>query len=216
MSLETLPKKVQTILSSPWKIKNELKRYIATPFYKIYFWMNGIKWGKEWKLYGKPVIQRNANSYITFGPALSLRSSLTSNPLGPNHPVIVCTWEPDARIQVGSNFAMTGGTICAALSITIGDYVAVGANTTIIDTDFHPVNFEARREDSSAGACAPVRIGDHVFIGMNCIILKGVTLGNGCVIAAGSIVTKDIPEGMIAGGNPARILTTIDTYPGSH
>jgi acetyltransferase-like isoleucine patch superfamily enzyme len=216
MSQETLLQKVQNAFSTPWKIKNEFMCYIATPFYKIYFSINGIKWGKEWKLYGKPVIQRNANSDISFGPALSLRSSLTSNPLGPNHPVIVCTWKPDASIQVGSNFAMTGGTICAAQNITIGDYVAVGANTTIIDTDFHPVNFEVRRDDSSAGACEPVRIGDHVFIGMNCIILKGVTLGNGCVIAAGSIVTKDVPEGMIAGGNPAQILTAIDSTPGSH
>ena len=76
----------------------------------------------------------------------------------------------------------------------------------IIDTDFHPVNFERRLDDSSAGECEPVKIGDNVFIGMNCIILKGVTLGNGCVIAAGSIVTKDVPEGMVAGGNPAKIL----------
>jgi len=213
LSQESYLRKLKTVFSTPWKIKNECMRFLTTPFYRIYFRINRIQWGKEWKLYGRPVIQRHANSEISFGPALSLRSSMTSNPLGPNHPVIVCTWKSKSRIQVGSHFAMTGGTICAAERITIGDHVAVGANTTIIDTDFHPVNSEMRQDDSSAGACVPVKIGDHVFIGMNCIILKGVTLGNGCVIAAGSVVTKDVPEGMIAGGNPARILSTIEPYP---
>ncbi len=202
--------KVKTVFGASWKVKNELLRFLATPFYRVYFWFNGVEWGKGWKLYGKPVLQRHAGSIISVGPALSLRSSLTSNPLGPNHPVIICTWKSNASIQVGSHFAMTGGTICAAERITIGNHVAIGANSTIIDTDFHPVAYEMRLDDSSAGECKPVKIGDHVFIGMNCIILKGVALGNGCVIAAGSVVTKDVPEGVVAGGNPAKIISTIE------
>ena len=116
--------RLRTIFNTPWKIKNELLRYLTTPYYRFYFWINGIHWGKGWKLYGKPVIQRHSNSRISFGSYLSLRSSLTSNPLGPNHPVIACTWRSNAQIRVGSYFAMTGGTICAAEKIIIGDHVA--------------------------------------------------------------------------------------------
>jgi acetyltransferase-like isoleucine patch superfamily enzyme len=205
-----LRKKIEMIFSTPWKITNEIKRVLSIPYIWLYFRINGIGWGKDWKLYGKPLIQRHGKSRIILGPGLSLRSSVSSNPLGPNHPVIMCTWKPNALIQTGSHFAMTGGTICAAEQIIIGDHVSVGANTTIIDTDFHPVSYELRLGDSSAGASKPVTIADHVFIGMNCIILKGVSLGYGCVIAAGSVVTKDIPDGVIAGGNPARILSTIE------
>jgi acetyltransferase-like isoleucine patch superfamily enzyme len=206
----TLFKKTTLIFDTPWKIKNEIFRFIATPFYRLYFHVNGISWGQGWKIYGKPVIQRHKLSTIACGASLSLRSSLASNPLGPNHPVILCTWKPNSRIQIGSHFAMTGGAICASECVTIGDYVTVGANSTIIDTDFHPISFDMRRDDSSAGACRPVVIKNNVFIGMNCIILKGVTLGDGCVIAAGSVVTKDVPEGKVAGGNPAHIISSID------
>jgi len=56
------------------------------------------------------------------------------------------------------------------------------------------------------GGTAPVVIGDNVFIGMNCIILKGVTLGTGSVMSAGSIITKAMPPRVIAAGNPAKVL----------
>jgi acetyltransferase-like isoleucine patch superfamily enzyme len=141
-----------------------------------------------------------------FGDGFCLRSSLRSNPLGPNHPVILCTWQVGAVLNVGANFAMTGGTLCAAERITIGDHVAVGANTTIIDTDFHPLDPAERRANSSAGKTAPICIEDDVFIGMNCLILKGVTLGQGCVIGAGSVITRDVQAGVIAAGNPARVI----------
>jgi acetyltransferase-like isoleucine patch superfamily enzyme len=56
-----------------------------------------------------------------------------------------------------------------------------------------------------------VRIEDDVFIGMRCLILKGVTLGAGCVIGAGSVVTKSIPPGAVAAGNPARVIRQTET-----
>jgi len=144
-----------------------------------------------------------------FGDGFFLRSSVRSNPLGPNHPVILCTWQAGAMLEIGRNFAMTGGTLCAAEKILIGDDVTVGANTTIIDTDFHPLNPAERKASPSSGKNAPVVIEDDVFIGMNCLILKGVTLGRGCVVGAGSVVTEDIPAGVIAAGNPARIVRNL-------
>jgi acetyltransferase-like isoleucine patch superfamily enzyme len=75
-----------------------------------------------------------------------------------------------------------------------------------MDTDFHPLDPERRRNDPLDGATRPVVIEDDVFIGMNSLILKGVRLGKGCVIGAGSVVTHDVPAGAVAAGNPARII----------
>jgi len=144
-----------------------------------------------------------------FGSGLSLRSSVASNPLGPNHPVILCTWKPGAILEIGDDFAMTGGSICAAERITIGKNVSVGANCTIIDTDFHPLNQEFRRLHPQESNTAPILIKDDVFIGMNCMILKGVTIGHGSVIGAGSVVTKDMPSFVIVAGNPARVIREV-------
>jgi acetyltransferase-like isoleucine patch superfamily enzyme len=143
---------------------------------------------------------------MCFGKRLNLRSSVASNPLGPNHPVILCTREPGAVLGIGDNFAMSGGSICAAEKITIGNYVTVGANTSIVDTDFHPLNPKFRYRHPQEAKTAPIVIEDEVFIGMNCLILKSVTIGQGSVIGAGSVVTKDVPAGVIVAGNPAGII----------
>ncbi len=87
-------------------------------------------------MYGVPIIQHHRASEMTFGAGLELRSTWRSNPLGAIHPVILSTRRAGSRLRVGSQFSMTGGTLCADELITIGDRVLVGANCTIIDTDF--------------------------------------------------------------------------------
>ena len=105
---------------------------------------------------------------------------------------------------------MSGGTLLAAQSITIGERVILGANTTIVDTDFHPLHANVRMAEPNAGGTASVIIEDDVFIGMNCLVLKGVTIGHGSVIGAGSVVTGNIPAGVIAAGNPARVIRSLE------
>jgi acetyltransferase-like isoleucine patch superfamily enzyme len=105
---------------------------------------------------------------------------------------------------------MTGGSLCAAQRILIGDDVAVGANTVITDTDFHPLSYAARHSDPADGAVLPVTIEDDVFIGMNCLILKGVTIGQGSVVGAGSVVTREVPPHSIVAGNPARLVRELE------
>ena len=143
---------------------------------------------------------------MLFGPGLCLRSSTRSNPLAPNHPVVLCTWKAGARIEAGANFAVTGGTLCAAESIAIGDNVTIGANCTIVDTDFHPLRSEDRRLKPQEAKTAPIVIEEEVFIGMTCLVLKGVRIGRGSVVGAGSVVTRDVPAGDIIDGNPARVI----------
>ena len=150
---------------------------------------------------------KNRRSSMRFGEGLQLRSSLHSNPLGATHPVILSTWADDAILEIGDDFAMTGGTICASKHIKIGNRVTIGANSVVVDTDFHPRDAKERIDNPEQGEMAPVVIEDDVFIGMSCLILKGVTIGRGSVIGAGSVVAKSVPAGSVAVGNPARVYS---------
>jgi acetyltransferase-like isoleucine patch superfamily enzyme len=105
---------------------------------------------------------------------------------------------------------MTGGSIVAEQSIQIGHRVTIGANSVICDTDFHPLDAEFRVGNPNRGDAMPIFIADDVFIGMQCLILKGVSIGSRSVIGAGSVVTRSIPPGAIAAGNPARVLRSVD------
>lgn len=93
-------------------------------------------------------------------------------------------------------------------SITIGKRCLVGTHVEMYDSDFHGMAVADRRVSDAARA-KPVVIGHDVFIGSNVKILKGVVIGDGSVIANGSIVVDAIPPGVIAGGNPARVLKVI-------
>lgn len=191
---------------TPWKAWNRIGWWMVYPRARLLFALNSIPWEAGWNFYGLPIIQKHRQSVMRLGSGLSLRSSVTSNPLGPNHPVILCTWECGAILEIGAGFAMTGGSICVAERITIGRDVAIGANSTLIDTDFHPLNPEFRRQHPQKSVTAPILIEDDVFIGMNCLILKGVTIGHSSMIGAGSVVTKDVPSCVIAAGNPAQVI----------
>lgn len=197
---------LKRVSDTPWKVWYELGRWLAYPRARLVFAMNGIPWRRGWRLYGVPIVQKHRHSAIRLGPGLSLRSVTRSNPLGSNHPVILCTWQAGAVLEIRANFGMTGGTLCAAERIEIGDNVTVGANTTIIDTDFHPLEAQVRRLRPQDARTAPILIKDNVFIGMNCLILKGVTLGEDSVVGAGSVVTRSMPQGVLVAGNPARII----------
>jgi acetyltransferase-like isoleucine patch superfamily enzyme len=194
------------ILDTPWKARNEIERLLLLPLAWLGCVGAGVGWHNDWKLYGLPILQIHRRSRVQIGARLTLRSARRSNPLGPNHPCILSTRAPGAVLTIGDDFGMTGGSIVCAQRIAIGQRVSVGCNTIIADTDFHPLDAAARQADFLAGASAPIIIEDDVFIGMSALILKGVRLGAGCVIGAGSVVTRDVPAGAIAAGNPAVVI----------
>jgi acetyltransferase-like isoleucine patch superfamily enzyme len=173
---------------------------------KLAFAAHGVRWGRRWRIFGLPRFQLHRGSTLELGDGLQLRSWPASNPLTPNHPVVFATRSANAVIRIGADCGFTGVTLVAAERIEIGDRVLVGANATIIDTDFHPLDPGQRRANINAGAAAPVVIEDDVFIGMNALILKGVRLGAGCVVGAGSVVTEDVAPGTTVAGNPAKLV----------
>lgn len=92
--------------------------------------------------------------------------------------------------------------------VTIGDYVYMGANCNIF-TPCHPIHHELRKEKVTEYAL-PVTVGSHSWIGGDVVITPGVTIGENCVIGAGSVVTKDIPDNSIAVGNPCKVIRQIN------
>jgi acetyltransferase-like isoleucine patch superfamily enzyme len=106
----------------------------------------------------------------------------------------------NATLKLGSGYISRHLKIKCYSSISIGENVAFSENVTIWDSDAHEINYEGYVKT------APIIIGDHVWIGTNVIILKGVTIGNGAIIAAGSVVNKDIPAHTLAAGVPAKVI----------
>ena len=114
----------------------------------------------------------------------------------------------EASISIGRQTHTSNNLSIIALSqISIGENCRIGDQVVIYDCDFHEVNPETR--NASAGELLPVRIGDHVWLGSRVMILKGVTIGDHSVVAAGSVVTSSIPARSIAAGTPARVLRGI-------
>lgn len=111
------------------------------------------------------------------------------------------------NIIVGDEFlANYNVTILDISKVIMGNNVWIGPNT-LITTINHPLSPKGRRQH--LGISKPVAIGNDVWIGGNCTILPGVTIGNNVVVAAGAVVTKDVPDNCVVGGVPARKLKDI-------
>ena len=111
------------------------------------------------------------------------------------------------NIEVGENFyANYNLTILDVGRVTIGDNAQIAPNVSIY-TAGHPVHPDSRNSGYEYGI--DITIGDNVWIGGNTVILPGVRIGDNAVIGAGSVVTEDIPDNVIAAGNPCRIIREI-------
>lgn len=118
-------------------------------------------------------------------------------------------------IEIGDNSMLNGVSVTAYESVIIGKNCQIASATFISDTDFHPTDPSLREKqvlghkiDFAQVAKKPVVIGDNVWIGWGCIILKGVHIGDNSIIAAGSVVLSDIPANSLATGNPATVKKT--------
>jgi acetyltransferase-like isoleucine patch superfamily enzyme len=127
--------------------------------------------------------------------------------------------ERGGEVRIGSRTFIGRSNLVCYRRLTIGDDVIMSWGVTIVDHDSHSIDWERRRNDVQewAGgrkvwehvAHAPVTIADKVWIGFNVSILKGVTIKEGAVIGACSVVTRDIPPYSVAVGNPARVIRTL-------
>lgn len=115
-----------------------------------------------------------------------------------------------AQINIGDQVALNGTALICELSISIGSRVMIGGNTIIQDTSSHNMFYKDRYCRYDKVERKPIVIEDDVWIGAQCIIHKGVTIGKGSVISAGSVVTMDVEPYSLYGGNPAKFIRKID------
>ena len=120
-------------------------------------------------------------------------------------PALTCSY--GFHMFVGDDFfANSNCVFMDDAKITFGDHVFIGPNCQFY-TAHHPLHWKNR--NSKLEKAMPITVGDNVWFGGSCVVLPGVTIGNNVVIGAGSVVTRDIPDDVIAVGNPARILRQI-------
>ena len=143
------------------------------------------------------------------GPKIRIGKSFTA--IGePMHRVEIGVWgraEGLGRIDIGDCVLMSPGTrLSASDEITIGDGVMMANGTYITDSDWHTIYDRTARDER----VTPVHIGENVWLGDHSVVLKGVTIGKNSVVAAGAVVTKDVPANVVVAGNPAAVVKELD------
>ena len=171
---------------------------------------NNVTWGEGFYLETAQVFRLMRSKHqlaIELGSHVSCYSGVSFS-LGEN-----------GTCKVGDFTLLNGALIMADEYIEIGKHCLISWNVGIADSDFHPIEPAQRLQDTMALAqffrdrpprpklrTAPVIIHDNVWIGMNAIILKGVAVGENSVVAAGAVVSKDVPANVVVAGNPAVIV----------
>lgn len=160
---------------------------------------------------GPAIVSRCEGSRVVIGEHVVLCSWSRWTALGVSHPVVLRTLAAGASLRIGRDTGISGGSFCAALGVEIGERCMIGADVMISDTDFHAIEPSGRSTNSdwSRIRSAKVLIGNDVFIGARAVILKGVEIGDGAVIGAGSVVTRSVPSRGVTVGNPSRWVREI-------
>lgn len=147
---------------------------------------------------------------IVIGHDVQFNSGMSYNLIGGNSKTILRTVN-NGKILIGNHVGISNSAIVAYNSVVIEDGVLLGGGVKIYDCDFHSKNYELRVSNEDLyPPCAPVHIKKGAFVGGHSIILKGVTIGEKSIIGAGSVVTKNVPDGEIWAGNPAKFVKKTD------
>lgn len=176
-------------------------------WFKLVLMATKVEFGKNLLLKGVPVIFNKVGARVKIGSNVTIKSSFLSNLIGLYSRTIIVTRTPEAEICIGDNVGISGATIYARKSITIGDNTLIGGNVKILDNDFHAIDIEARNADAKDKiGTRSIIIGKNCFIGCNSLILKGTVLGDGCVVGAGAVVSGQFEAGCMIVGNPAKVI----------
>jgi acetyltransferase-like isoleucine patch superfamily enzyme len=132
----------------------------------------------------------------------------------PYSPVKIGVWGREGgkgRIKIGDYVLISPGSrIAAGDEIIIGDSVMMANGVHITDSDWHGIYDRTQRSDE----VTPIHIGDNVWLGDHCVVLKGVTIGENSIVAANAVVARDIPANVVVAGNPAKVVKELDPEEG--
>lgn len=196
------------------------------PYIMLYYWkywnrlkfsILGVKYGVNMCVTNKLYIKGKGK--LKIGRDFAFSSGACHNPISRNIYGSIYIGNPQSQIIIGDRVGISSACLWAEEEIIIGNDVNIGSDCLIMDNDAHPLDYIKRRASYKTAvgerdylnsiATLPVLIEDDVWIGARCQILKGVHIGARSIIAAGSIVTKDIPHDVLAGGNPCKVIRSL-------
>lgn len=205
------------VLRKIFRIYPKLRTIFYRHYNKLLFWACGIDYGRNLRVYNKVYVL--GRGQVTIGDDFLFQSGDSINPICKNIRGAIYTVTPESRIEIGDRVGISSACLWAKEKITIGNDVNIGGDCLIMDNDAHSHDYLQRRGDYTKKVgqedylktipVAPIQIDDDVWIGARCQILKGVHIGARSIIAAGSVVTSDIPADVIAGGNPCKVIRRI-------
>lgn len=196
------------------RLGNQYYEYIN----RMKFSVLGVDYGDCCIVHGNVRIIIGINAKVRIGHNFCFLSGRSLNPLSRNLQGCICV-NDNATLTIGHHVNMSSVVLWSHKSISIGNHVDIGANTIIMDSNAHSLDYRNRRKhdtDMKGKIDVPIVIGNDVLIGTNCIILKGVVIGDRAVIGAGSVVTKSIPADCIVAGNPAIVVKKMIFPPPTH
>lgn len=180
--------------------------------YRIFILVRGIKHVislyPRVRFVGLPIIR----GQVVWGNNITVNSAFLSNLYGLFQRCVFYAYD-GAKIVIGDNVGLSGVSLNARERIEIGAGTLIGGNTKIADHDFHPTDSRFRNpDDSSKIGVSPVSIGAKCFIGGGVLIMKGVRIGDGCVVGAGSVVLgREYPPNSLIAGNPAKVVKILSS-----
>ncbi|GGY82266.1 hypothetical protein GCM10011613_28780 [Cellvibrio zantedeschiae] len=182
---------------------------LSLRFHIIFGLSGNIKTGKKLTIKGHPIIHIEPGCHLIIGTHVVLNSSNMGYHVNMFAPVKLFADKATAKIIIGDNTRIHGSAIHAYELVEVGKNCLIAANCQIMDCSGHDLSFEdVENRIQTKGTSSPVVIEDNVWLGTGCVVLPGVRIGRGSVIAANSVVTKSIPPMTLAGGNPAKVIRT--------
>lgn len=181
--------------------ESRLYKAFAFSVGQIKFRLYGVSCGKRLRAAKVDILNIGQ---ITLGDDVHITSQAMGNPYRSS----LRTYHPESRIDIGDHCIINGAVIHCNCAVTIGAHSRLAPGVTLCDNDSHvPARSIESREERPPEA--PIRLGANVWLGMRTIVLKGVTIGDNTIVAAGSIVTRDLPANVLAGGIPAEVIRTL-------
>jgi acetyltransferase-like isoleucine patch superfamily enzyme len=216
MNKNRLIRRIKTAIANPLYVVEVLHERALTVIWGWVFRaecaVKGIAVGRNLESFGKCIIRKAPRTRIVIGDNVQIISSSWRSSTANCTNSKLRTFTEGATIIFEDFSGMTGGAIIArSKTIRIGKRCMLAPNVTILDSDWHIAWPPDRRHNTSeTDIDKDVTLQNNVWVGMGVIILKGVTIGENSVIAAGSIVTSSIPPNCLAGGVPAKVLKKFD------
>ncbi len=184
----------------------------------VFFWSavararlfaHGARIGPGLRVRGPLRLHCHRTGSIRIGQACRIQSGFAGNAVGGEGRMEIWVG-PGASLAIGDGVGLSNSTIVCAESVRIEDGAVVGGGARVYDTNFHSLHAHERSRPRNPGArTAPVVVGREAFVGGHCIILKGVRVGSGSVVGAGSVIRSDVPDGQVWAGNPARFVRSL-------